>query len=771
MPSNPIQSKIERMAEKNRQSTKRTLKRANEQRNPEAITSKKVCPERYLREVEAAAAQYTASLKSADESLADNLYAKEIFMNKSNVREVAREMVVSSVKDKNTNAMERIIIKSQNNIYRRFANEPKYRIRETYEKVRFVSPYYEYRFYLALHKPLKSEEEYQDYLNKLKESGMKECWVDMRQRNILLKLEASVVKLLKRRFEFKWSGKLEKITTYLMDAYRSHCQKQEAQLQAIEEQKNLLRTALLKHSNARKRCTDKQIQTILDAEDDLERFISWRWVLFDDDELNKKFHLGAYRTVVPEDIIDISPIEDRLMCQNDSCDSEIVQIQAEMAMTQPSEVIPPRGAILSSKEELIAVLQADSQSLGSVSVPYLPSPTLPEGGSQNQASPPNVALEHQEASVMNRLSPAKSPAECNMNASHSSQQRMLYTLEYVCEFTNIEEVVLSAMRENKKISLEKKMKQMAKYVKKYYEVHKQMFAENKLPPGLRTLTREERNAKKKIVTNEQQNLPSSNNLINVENTIAVNDVVQHATTIAGHSNIVHVDTPNIPRCSLRSRTINYDSENEDDSFESPAYEEHVGLASQSLTEHFLPGVCSTQYEPVVLHPQHAPLTCPNRSSTNSLDVASTVFQQSLRLQQSRDQRQSVDSMSSVDSSVTSVTVVPNTKPTNSRQSASQIKTEKNHSGYENEVECVDIPNEILSIDDSLDAGSSQTDGNMLIDRLTEHDSLLSGVPLMLQDKADALFQENMLSQSSSGSGGKTAILSQEHLADRLGFTK
>lgn len=128
-------------------------------------------------------------------SAADNPYAREIFISKTNVREIVSNASETNPRSKTwdthkRNKQEKLYL---DRLYRFYVEEPKYRIREPLHQLRFVSSYYEYRFFLALKKPLYSEIEYTNYLKQLQAAGLEECMVSMRKKNLLLKLEDNVV--------------------------------------------------------------------------------------------------------------------------------------------------------------------------------------------------------------------------------------------------------------------------------------------------------------------------------------------------------------------------------------------------------------------------------------------------------------------------------------------------------------------------------------------------------------------------------------------------
>ncbi|XP_058818096.1 uncharacterized protein LOC131681358 [Topomyia yanbarensis] len=758
------------MAEKNRKNTKSTVNRTMKQVDGTSKSKKKVWFDPYLQLVDAAAAQADAAAKLAEKTPADNMYARELFMSKTNIRDVAREVVVSTLKKSyDSNTLEKIIRKHRETLYRGFADNPKYRIRDPLHLVRFESPYYEYRFFLALNKPLRSEEEYYDYRTTLQDAGVTECWVNMRKKNYLLRLQDAVVETIKAKCGKNWSGKLEKMSVYLMDAYkmnkrkeisRSKPKKQSNGKSFASTENNKLLDAILNHSNFGRRCNENQIKVMFsNVQKDFEQIKRMNSLVFDDDDLNKQYQLGVYRTQstanpaeVPA-VLDPSPVENsnNSISTVESFSSEIAQMQAEMAMTQPSELRPPSGSYFANTEQIITALEPHSS--------VTPMDNIQPGTVQTSATLTENSLitPGQPEMYESYDSLTNTPTK---NTSHDTNREICYTLQYLRNYTNVEEVVLELIKQNRKIKPDQRAQLLDKYVNKYYDRMKHIFAENKFPSEVRLLTKKERYDRKSKISGALQNQTSSRgNLVKPNRSKDTTGNESVGSDRQNPTRITH-DTPVVLPLRISPRVIHYDStadEDGPDSPVSPPYEEIISQKPDTMpmpdSENFIPGVCSTQNE---LIQQPTPPSSPMQQVAETLVNRGTpLHQEQQKNNLLRYQRQSVDSCSGSDCS--NVTILPNRNPTSRHQLVKQIKLEKDTSGYTGDVEYLGIVSNEVVIDDSQSDYSSQADANKLIDRLTKQDSLLCGVPVILQQKANGLFWESEeLSQASSSTGGSEA---------------
>ncbi|XP_053691887.1 uncharacterized protein LOC128740374 [Sabethes cyaneus] len=328
--------------------------------------------------------------KAVAKSPADNPYAREIFMCKTNVREIVTKATEENPRSQTWDARKR---RKQEKVYldrlyRSYVEEPKYRIREPLHQLRFVNSYYEYRFFLALKKPLCSEIEYANYMKQLQLAGVKECMVRMRKKNLLLKLEDNVVAQVRKRFPECWSGKLEKLPLYLMDAYQQHIKRKNKpklskEVNTKESLNDQMVEEFLKHSNARSRGSKRQINSIVPIIDCyLEHSETAGWLEFNDDKLNKKYKVGPYleksapvALPVPMDYPEAATPNSLDTVQ--SFNSEMEHMRAEMAMTQPSNEIPITGSFFASTMDVISALSTtrknptDESSIEAVEIPEL----------------------------------------------------------------------------------------------------------------------------------------------------------------------------------------------------------------------------------------------------------------------------------------------------------------------------------------------------------------------------------------------------------------
>ncbi|XP_055641972.1 uncharacterized protein LOC129778856 [Toxorhynchites rutilus septentrionalis] len=745
---------------------------------------------------------------------ADNPYAREIFMCKTNVRDIAKGVVESQQKY-DPLKKEQMIKGFRDKLYRFYANEPKYRIRDPLHRLRFESCYYEYRFYLALNKPLDSEEEYQEYLAQLTDAGVSECWVRMKDRNLLLKHEEAVVAQVRTKIGTNWSGKLEKLDTYLMDSQRryekrhrliSEKTKYVSRSSATSVEDNQLLENIMNHSNANRRFSSRQIMQVFpDIKHELEQaeVVIFSWLLFDDDELNKRYKLGNYgrqvATASVDRVIISSGTSDGERSLDSEC-SEFRQMRSEMAMTQPSEILPMEGSYFANTAEVISVLDPmknlPEEVINLVDVQSLEQPVLENNLSAETESSALLTPAQQEV-ILITDSPSRSPID-SANQSNVKEGDIFYSLDYLRNFTNVRAVVIDGLRRRfKGQQLENKMTQIDKYIARYHDRNQEVLSQNKLPEGLRLLTRKERMENRTKATANRPAIAEEPGVENQAKPTEVNHAIPEKQRVEniesanvdkrsnaeqekrpsvspvvrslGHEfearvNIPHVDTPIVRTVTVRARTIQYE---EDESFvQAPQVPDSMPMPD---TENFMPSDCSTQipFGEFEIPPSAIPFPSPNKSNFGCaiaphspiLSTGCNVSSQSPQWQPPPlPRRASVLSKSSAgdpayDSDVSNVTVVSN-KNAKSPTKSPRIKVELNTTSYEGEVEFVPLVNRTIEIEDSMEA-SSQIDANELIERHAQRgaaeDSVMFGVPAVLQGMVNALFQENRDTTLSQGS--------------------
>ncbi|XP_021701621.1 uncharacterized protein LOC5564190 [Aedes aegypti] len=736
----------------------------------------------------------------ASDDLADNPYAQEIFMYKTNVHDVVTRIVLARDGEE---GMERRVRKFKRKLYRMFANEPKNRIRYPLDLVRFESSYYEYRFFLALHKPLHSDEQYQDYKEQLVAAGIAESWVTMRKNNRLLVYEDRIVQKLKGKFK-EWSLKLDKLDYYLMDMHSKQPVPKvpkivEATTETVvstpsESEDNLLEQ-ILKHSNANERFTSHQIRALfphilrsLEHSDDMQ------WLIFENDELNKRFKLGDYAPIVPqeaEEVVNVPEVESQAesVASNSrsssvaSPDSEIAQMRSEMAMTQPRELIQLESSRFVDTQALVNVLEQ--------------SENVAVGESQQQVEElvePIVAEE-----VQHELSPMITPAQVEVIEISDSpmheddeiqiKEEFLYTLDYFRKFTNIEQYIMHEIKQKHPKTYEKKLSKLDQYVERYYKSAMPLLLKNQLPPNLRLLSRKERKQR-------QASMVETGQRLNTSGSSSVISELPPPTTQSEEVSPI-TETPFVPRVPRKARLIVYE-EDEDDISTQP------NLPADTLpmpnTEDFLPPVCSTQLPceslaspprrrdtpfnspsvsivpnqspsrlapaindspialpPIVvptetlpvptlhnIHPPRYSTHHPNESEAIPLNRQDTPLNSALRLSTSSSHvpTPAFDSSSSMDG-----TVIVNTK---SPRKDTSIKRELNTTSYEDEVEFVEVPNRSILIEDSIELLPGA-----LLERQPSN-SCLAAFPDNLRGMVSTLFRETRDTTLSQGSGASSS---------------
>ncbi|XP_055599407.1 uncharacterized protein LOC129748734 [Uranotaenia lowii] len=692
----------------------------------------------------------------------ENHYAREIFWSKTNVRDVARRAVIriygSDLSEEKLNSKTNHHWKK---LYRNFVNDPKYRIREPLNELRFESSYYEYRFFLALNKPLRSEEEYQHYRSLLATAGVEECFVTMRKANLLLKYEDSIIRKVQRQNR-NWSGKLDKLHQYLLDAHELHERKRKPQ--HSDSGIDPLLAAILYESNAKIRHSESTIRQIFPVlrirlEEKCDRI---KWLVFNNDNLNREYALGKYQKPPSLNVSEQVSSEDNSP-GNSSQNSEIVQMRSEMATTQPTEIVLPgtHGTMFFNTEELINALQPTQKSQpdqipAAVEVPTLDIPILPEDEPPEQHVNRMTAQPSPEHSVEPLTEPlTKSSVEPNdvpsevLTANPSAElpiereasvveniivlsdsdespaegsSSKAYTLEFLRKFTNIEERVAQEMRKKFPDQSQNTVAKLDKYLNKYFSFEKATFSQGKLPCGIvflnKSQIREKKNVERNQITKSAISTNSSESLCSVSE--------------PRKSKVVHIATP-IPRPKTPvPKTIQYDEDSPQ-----PLTNARPDTMPMPDSENFAPEYSSTQNEPMYVR-QATPFVSPVRSSpTTSREASRRSFQES----------------------TVNITVLQTNYSPKPKNSVTIKREPLNCSNYEGEVEFVPLSNSAILVDDSLSAGCSQVDVNELIERriaANSEDSAIVGVPSVLRGMVNQLFivqQQNItLSQSSSGSG-------------------
>lgn len=661
--------------------------------------------------------------------LADNPYAQEIFMCKTNIRDVAKE----NAEQRGCATTEKVLRPFRKKLYRLYASEPKDRIRDPLDKVRFVSPYYEYRFFLALNKPLYSEEQYQEYKELLNAAGIAESWVSMRKHNRLLLYEDVIIKKLKKSFN-KWSGKLDKLDFYLMDLHSRQLRPSSSLKSSVEKPTadQQLLDDLLNRSNAKERLSEEQIR----AKFDLIKYhllapkkARFQWLVFDDDEQNRRFHLETQRTkaIAEIEVLESVPLQDSTASSSRpssvaSGDSEIAQMRSEMAMTQPQELLPINETRFADTNEL-------TSALGLAVVPSLPEmETLDEPLMES-----NVATE--DSSTM--ITPAQadvvevSDSPVKEDGLVEIKEEFIFTLEYMKKFTNIEQFVMYKINQESPRTAKNCMRHIDTYVEKYYELKKSMLMQNVLPKELRMLTRKERREREVKLANLVPAMNQSDTSSTTSETLdlPIQKKISPPT-----------ETPSVPRVPRKSRLIVYTDDEEEQPNESPA--NVPDTIPFPCSEDFLPSVFSTQLpgdNGVPPRRQDTPFQSPVRQTTPQCASASS----------SRGRTPAFASHSP-DS-----TIIANTNPKSPKTTS--IKRELNTTSYEGEVEFIELNDAPIVINDSMNVTSQN-----IPELLGRQPSCLAALPDNLRGLVNTLFRKNQdatLSQESktSSDSGKSKL--------------
>ncbi|XP_062546786.1 uncharacterized protein LOC134212717 isoform X2 [Armigeres subalbatus] len=698
--------------------------------------------------------------KTVSKDPADNSYAQEIFMYKTNVHAVAAAIVT---KRNGEQGVDKMIRAFKRKLYRMFAKEPKNRIRYPLDQVRFESEYYEYRFFLALYRPLHSDEQYQEYLQLLAAAGVAECWVSMRKNNRLLVYEDKIVAKVKSRFK-EWSLKLDKLDYYLMDmhARQPASMNSKPTVTALEtspgervrtEDEDKLLEQILNHSNASRRLMNHQIKHLFPRIlRNLQKADGFRWLVFDDDELNKRYQLGTY---MPNASMELEGAIKDFQPESAACGSrpgsalsdcsEIAEMRSEMAVTQPREL-----------PQLNSTRFADTQA-------------LINGLEGLRETEDNAELHvDQIASEIDRQESMLTPAQTEIVEVSDSpvrteddeieiKEEFFYTLDYLKKFTNIDEHISDEIKQKYPNVYEKKLMKLDTYVERYYNNVLNILLTNTLPPGLRMLTRKERRELEanRMKTGSQLNISGVSSI--------VSDI---PSTIPNEISPI-TETP-LPRVIRKSRKIMY----EDDEDEELSTEPDTMPLPNS--EDFLPPVFSTQIPNEMFEPPARRNDTPRpATSSSALSVQSSEKSTSpQRPQQKSTARRRDTPINSPSNLATSRQHPPLPTPSsrvatpafetsglnetvidnpNAMKSPTAIKRELNNTSYEGEVEYVEVIDEPIQINDSIDVTAQN------IPQLLERQpSCMAALPDNLRGMVSSLFRENRdttLSQGSGTSGG------------------
>uniref|UniRef100_A0AAG5DIV8 Uncharacterized protein n=1 Tax=Anopheles atroparvus TaxID=41427 RepID=A0AAG5DIV8_ANOAO len=221
-------------------------------------------------------------VQSATVQLQDNAFAKEIFIKHTNIADIVAEKL--------TERNEKTRQKNQLKLYQTYVKSPIMRICDPLHKLRFETRFWEGLFRMATTIPLREERDYRGLKHTLAEAGIKKlCFVDMSHDNILLKNQKYIISLLQSRFN-NWSAKLRKLPAYLQDY-------QEQTEVKLKHDMKKLKQLIKAHGNMNwhqiAHMEDRMLCELLDPIDKRTLYL-WRTFAFDDDNLNKKYHLGKY---------------------------------------------------------------------------------------------------------------------------------------------------------------------------------------------------------------------------------------------------------------------------------------------------------------------------------------------------------------------------------------------------------------------------------------------------------------------------------------------
>lgn len=219
--------------------------------------------------------------KNTETNSLDNVYAREIFFEHTNIKEV----VAKKLPERSETTRQ----KYASMLYRLYLQEPEQRIREHLHEVRFDTRFNEGLFRMALKMPLNSAQDWDRHKETLAKGGIeKVCLVDMTQCNRVLGYQKKVISQVKEQFQH-WSGKLNKLPSYLMMCQRKR------------ESEDRKFVSLLKHHSTLKNSRTLQIPHVVKdlvcerwLPSERRTLLIWIKLRFDDDDLNKKYEVGEY---------------------------------------------------------------------------------------------------------------------------------------------------------------------------------------------------------------------------------------------------------------------------------------------------------------------------------------------------------------------------------------------------------------------------------------------------------------------------------------------
>uniref|UniRef100_A0A182S1W9 Uncharacterized protein n=1 Tax=Anopheles funestus TaxID=62324 RepID=A0A182S1W9_ANOFN len=227
-----------------------------------------------------------------EKQMLENVYARELFFRHTNITQVLAQTLPTH----NETLRQTFAAK----LYRNYLLVPKQRIRKYLDEVRFDTRYNEGLFRMAIKVPITSAQELTAHRQKLANAGIRKlCFVDMTVNNLVLEHQEKIVETLKTRFN-NWSGKLEKLSTYITMYQR----------QREADDREFL--SQLKHHSSMKGKWTLQLPEVVEElvqesriSSEKRKNLFWSTLRFDDDALNKKYETGDYSKTQKE--VDINP--------------------------------------------------------------------------------------------------------------------------------------------------------------------------------------------------------------------------------------------------------------------------------------------------------------------------------------------------------------------------------------------------------------------------------------------------------------------------------
>ncbi|ETN65428.1 hypothetical protein AND_002799 [Anopheles darlingi] len=426
-----------------------------------------------------------------------NPYARDVFFKNTNILEIAAQIMVGR--------SERKVNDYANALYNKYVEQPAQRIRDPFHRLKFSSREAEGLFRMALNVPFENAEQVHAYHRMLLQHGIRKlCLVDMTRGNIVLEDQAVVVNKLQRRFNY-WSGKLDKLTVYL-----------EARIaNRAKSGRSVLLEQLQNHSTFSKiwQALEHFQARILD---DLERASEdrilgeiWNDFRFNDDALNRKYKFGKY---CPTRTTSVARSSEDVSIPNDVMHSETVLATPTTSRNAQRVFCPPESQ--TEPEDVWVATQHDHPCRPSDRVfSHKETQTVVETRSvatqhDHRCRPAERVLSHKETQTEPacRLVGTQQNHGANENitttviavtAAPGDNAPVVplaepYTLEDIKGKTNVYELLTTLYTDKFKKTLGVSQKELA--VKRYYNLHRNLFLAGKLPNSLRLLTTEEREA-------------------------------------------------------------------------------------------------------------------------------------------------------------------------------------------------------------------------------------------------------------------------------------